>query len=119
MKKKPDKSLRDIIMSDEADLIDGAYTVDKVALADYLKAQEKLVKLQKQGKLLIVEADDEEKPHFLHCIYVKPMWDDIDEVRIAAKELSGVLKLMDTMTISKGNDTIQLSKTIYASAKGE
>ena len=118
-KKTADISLRDAIMSDEPDMIKGDYTVDKKALADYLKAQEKLVALQKQGKLMIEEVEDEEKPNILHCIYVKPIWDDIDDLEISAKELAGVLKLMDTMTVSKGDYTIQLSKKIFSKAKVE
>jgi hypothetical protein len=41
------------------------------------------------------------------------MWDDDDDWEVNAKELAGVLKLMDNMTVTKGNDTIQLSKKIY------
>ncbi len=119
MKKKTERSLRDVIMSDEPDMIKGDYIVDKKALADYLKAQEKLIALQKQGKLMISEVEDEDKPNILHCIYVIPMWDDTDDLEISTKELVGVLKLMDTMTISKEDETIQLSKKIYSKAKGE
>lgn len=114
MNRKRNKiELRELIMSDKPDLIVGKADKDSKANDDYVKALDKLVDMQKKGKLMIIEADDEEKPYYLHCAYIKPMWDDDDDWEVNAKELAGVLKLMDNMTITKGNDTIQLSKKIY------
>ncbi|MCR5453189.1 MAG: hypothetical protein K6F00_11235 [Lachnospiraceae bacterium] len=105
-------------MSDAADLIEGKVIKDQKAFDDYIKAEDKLVAMQKQGKLLIIEADDEEKPYVLHCIYIKPGWDNDDDWEVSATELASVLRLMDKIVISKGIDTIQLSKRIYSQEKG-
>lgn len=111
--------LRDMIMSDTPDLIKGKYVMDKKAFDDYVKAQEKLAAMQAKGKLIITEVDEEDKPYYLHCIYITPVWDDCDDFEIATRELAGVLRLMDKMIVSKGDDTIQLSKKIYEENKSD
>lgn len=106
------RSLEDVIMSDDANMLPGETQINFDKAADFKAACEILDKLKQQGKLDYV-AEDARKPLAMHSIQIKWKYDDSDMDEVSAKELAKVFKNMDTMVITKGDPTIALFSTLY------
>ena len=106
------RSLGEVIMSDDPNMLSGETQINFEKAADFKAACKILEKLKQQGKLDYL-AEDPKKPLYLHSIQIRWKWDDADMVEVSAREIAKVFASMDTMVITNGDQTIALFSRLY------
>ena len=94
------KTLRDIIMSDDADRLPGKTQINFEKAQNFKEACEILDKLKAKG-ILDYEAEDPRKPYSYHTIQVKFNFETEGEQLIDAKEISELLSKVDRLLVSE------------------
>ena len=97
-----------IFVNDDCELIDGAYTVDQQAKAEYLEAVSMVSMLALQGKFSF-QLNDPEKPYFTHAVWI--YWEDEAWDGMEAKPIAEMLKKFDIIIVDA--ECWQLTKQIY------
>lgn len=108
------KSLEQIIMSDEPDLIKGKSQINFEKAAAFKEACGILDKLKAKG-VLDYEAEDPRKPYSYHTIQIKFNFKENEDQIMDAKEVSELLSKVDALLVSEGSPSgeWQLGSRIY------
>ena len=96
------KDWRELILSDEADLIKGKSKINFEKAQAFQEACEILDRLKAKG-ILDYEAEDPRKPYYYHTIQVKFNFETEEDQVIDADEVAELLSKVDRLLVAKNS----------------